>query len=79
MVPVVSSSAPRGVLYFGTAVTVSYGNLEPTQLVPLAAVVSELLLGLFFIVIIVAQVVAWTAQPKVSPGEFSLEHVSLHP
>ena len=73
--------AVRQAVYFsfGTISTVGYGNLEPTDLLPCFAVVSELLLGLFFVVTVLAQVVAWANQPQQSRGEFSLDYVRLQP
>jgi Ion channel len=71
--------ALRDAVYFsfGSILTVGYGNLKPSELIPRAVVISELVLGLFFIVVIVGQVVAWASQPQHSRGEFSLEDVSL--
>lgn len=60
---------------FGTIVTVGYGNLKPEQILPRAVVISELVLGLFFVVIIVGQIVAWASQTGQARGEFPLEHV----
>ena len=73
--------AVREAVYFsfGTIVTVGYGNLEARDLLPRFAVVSELMLGLFFFVIVFAQVAAWANQPQHSAGEFSLDRVSLKP
>jgi hypothetical protein len=71
--------ALRDAIYFSfcSILTIGYGKLEPTELIPRGVVISELLLGLFFIVVIVGQVVAWATQTDNSRGEFSLEHVSL--
>jgi hypothetical protein len=64
---------------FGTTLTVGYGNLEPTYILPRSVVVSELMLGLFFVVIVIAQVAAWANQPQHSNGEFSLDVVRIRP
>ena len=53
---------------FGTIATVGYGNLEPGNPLGQAVVASELVLGLYFVVIILAQVAAWTNQSKVELG-----------
>jgi hypothetical protein len=73
--------AVRQAVYFsfGTIFTVGYGNLNPKDLLPCFVVVSELVLGLFFVVTVLAQVVAWPNQPQYSSGEFSLDHVRLQP
>ncbi len=64
---------------FGTILTVGYRNLNPTRFLPRFVVVSELILGLFFVIIVIAQVAAWANQPRHSNGEFSLDHVRLSP
>jgi hypothetical protein len=64
---------------FGTIFTVGYGNLNPKDLMPCFVVASELLVGLFFIVTVLGQIVAWANQPNYSRGEFSLDYVRLQP
>jgi hypothetical protein len=55
---------------FGTIATVGYGMVEPKNLLGKLFVASELVLGLYFAVIILAQVAAWTNQSKVELGRF---------
>lgn len=55
---------------FGTIATVGYGSLEPKGPLGQLLIVSELLFGLYFVVIILAQVGAWTNQSKVELGRF---------
>jgi hypothetical protein len=64
---------------FGTVLTVGYGDLKPPGIVARGVVISKLILGLFFVVIVVGQVVAWATQTDPPRGEFSLERVSLRP
>lgn len=56
---------------FGTIATVGYGSLEPKNPVGQLVVASELVLGLYFVVIILAQVGAWTNQSKVELGSLA--------
>ncbi|MGO8731404.1 MAG: ion channel [Terriglobia bacterium] len=60
---------------FGTIATVGYGSLEPKHCVGQLLVASELVLGLYFIVIILAQVSAWALQSKVELGTFSWDEL----
>jgi len=53
---------------FGTIATVGYGSLEPKNPVGQMVVASELMLGLYFVVIILAQVGTWNNQSKVELG-----------
>jgi len=53
---------------FGTIATVGYGSLEPKNPFGQLVVASELMLGLYFVVIILAQVGTWTNQSKVELG-----------
>jgi hypothetical protein len=55
---------------FGTLVTVGYGNLLPQTVVARLAVVSELLLGLSFVVIILAQVATWAQLSRREQGDY---------
>jgi hypothetical protein len=55
---------------FGTIATVGYGSLEPKNPLGQLIVASELVLGLYFVVIILAQVGAWTNQSKVELGRW---------
>ena len=53
---------------FGTIATVGYGDVVPKNALGRAVVASELVLGLYFVVIILAQVSSWTNQSKVELG-----------
>jgi hypothetical protein len=55
---------------FGTIATVGYGFLEPENWFGQLVIVSELVLGLYFVVIILAQVAAWNSQSRVELGAF---------
>ena len=56
---------------FGTIATVGYGLVEARGALGEMVVASELVLGLYFVVIILAQVAAWSGQSKVELGRFS--------
>lgn len=56
---------------FGTIATVGYGGLEPVNPFGKAVVASELVAGLYFVVIILAQVSAWSSHSKVEEGRIS--------
>lgn len=58
---------------FGTIATVGYGALEPDGLLGKVFVSSELVAGLYFVVIILAQVSAWSSHSKVELGRFPWE------
>ena len=55
---------------FGTIATVGYGSLEPKNWFGQVVIASELVFGLYFVVIILAQVATWTSQSRVELGAF---------
>ena len=55
---------------FGTIATVGYGFLEPKNWFGQVVIASELVFGLYYIVIIIAQVATWTSQSRVELGSF---------
>jgi hypothetical protein len=63
--------AQEAVYYsFGTIATVGYGRLRPDGFMGQVIVSSELAAGLYFVVIILAQVSAWSSHSKVELGCF---------
>jgi len=62
---------------FGTILTVGYGNLDPTGFLARLLVASELILGLFFVATVIAQVAAWVSQSGRCNGKLSLDQVRL--
>ncbi|WP_342617256.1 potassium channel family protein [Rhodoferax sp. GW822-FHT02A01] len=65
-------STDEAVYYsFGTILTVGYGSLAPATKLGKAIVISELLAGLYFVVIIIAQVASLNSQSKAENGVFS--------
>jgi hypothetical protein len=55
---------------FGTIATVGYGFLEPKNWFGQVIIASELVCGLYFVVIILAQVATWNSQSRVELGTF---------
>lgn len=59
----------------GTIATVGYGALKPIDAIGKTLVASELVVGLYFVVIILAQVSAWSSHSKVELGEHPWQDV----
>jgi hypothetical protein len=58
---------------FGTIATVGYGDLSPTTLLARLLVVLELILGLFFVAIILAQVAGWATKSRREEGDYPIQ------
>jgi len=58
---------------FGTIATVGYGDLSPSTDLARVLVVLELILGLFFVAIILAQVAGWATKSRREEGDYSIE------
>jgi voltage-gated potassium channel len=66
--------AVRSVFYsFGTIATVGYGDLSPSTDLARLLVVFELILGLFFVAIILAQVAGWATKSRREEGDYPIE------
>jgi hypothetical protein len=60
---------------FATIATVGYGDLKPATVGAKILVVSELVLGLFFVAIIIAQVASWAMLSKREFGWYKIEEL----
>ncbi len=58
---------------FATIATVGYGDLMPVTTLARLVVAGELVLGLFFVAIIIAQVAGWTSSSRREEGEYPIE------
>jgi hypothetical protein len=61
---------------FGTIATVGYGDLSPSTNVARLLVVLELILGLSFVAIILAQVAGWATKSRREEGDYSIEDLN---
>lgn len=67
-------SAVGSVFYsFGTIATVGYGDLSPSTYLARLLVVLELILGLFFVAIILAQVAGWATKSQREEGDYPID------
>jgi len=66
---------PTDAIFFsiGTMATVGYGDLKPATEGAKILVASELVLGLFFVAIIIAQVASWAMLSKREAGWYKIE------
>jgi hypothetical protein len=62
---------------FGTIATVGYGKLIPLHPIGQLFIISELLYGLFFVVIILAQVGSWASISKVEMGSYQWDDIMI--
>jgi Ion channel len=60
---------------FTTIATVGYGDLKPTTVFARLLVILELLVGLFFVAIILAQVAGWATRSRWEEGEYPLDEL----
>jgi hypothetical protein len=58
---------------FGSIATVGYGDLSPSTNLSRLLVVLELILGLFFVAIILAQVAGWATKSRREEGDYPIE------
>jgi Na+/H+-dicarboxylate symporter len=58
---------------FATIATVGYGDLSPTTSLAQLIVVLELVLGLFFVTIILAQVAGWATKSRREEGDYPIQ------
>ena len=58
---------------FATIATVGYGDLSPSTNLARLLVVLELILGLFFVAIILAQVAGWATKSRREEGDYPIE------
>jgi len=71
------SSASSVFFSFGTLTTVGYGDLKPLTNCARFLVVLELIVGLFFVAIIIAQVAGWASASKREAGDYPLGELKL--
>ncbi len=60
---------------FGTIATVGYGDLSPISNIAKFLVVLELVLGLFFVAIILAQVAGWASKSRREEGNYPIDEL----
>lgn len=63
---------------FGTIATVGHGDLSPTTHLARLLVVLELILGLFFVAIILAQVAGWATKSRREEGDYPIDELAVH-
>lgn len=67
-------SAVGSIFYsFATIATVGYGDLSPSTNLARLLVVLELILGLFFVAIVLAQVAGWATKSRREEGDYPIE------
>jgi len=61
---------------FGTIATVGYGDLSPVTDLARLLVVLELILGLFFVAIILGQVAGWATKSRREEGDYPIDELA---